>query len=121
MISYIEWDESIVSVLLDCLLELVTSETEVVIRLNVPQLDQTNQTSLLHAGVSLVRAVANQTRVDLSILDVRKHDLNNDHETELYQHLLYLIFLDSFSPGCQETHEGALTCSGLYHSSSQTT
>ena len=54
MISYIEWDESIVSVLLDCLLELVTSETEVVIRLNVPQLDQTNQTSLLHTGVSLV-------------------------------------------------------------------
>ena len=88
MISYIEWDESVVSVLLDCLLELVTSETEVVIRLNVPQLDQTNQTSLLHAGVSLVRAVANQTRVDLSILDVRKHDLNNDHETELYQHCI---------------------------------
>ena len=51
--AYKEWDEPVVPVLLDRLPELVAPEAELLIALNVAQLHQSDQTSLLYAGVGL--------------------------------------------------------------------
>ena len=53
MNAYKEWDEPVVPVPSDCLPELVSPEAQFLIALNVAELYQSNQTSLLHTGVGL--------------------------------------------------------------------
>ena len=55
MYAYKEWDEPVVPVSSDCLPELVAPETQLLIALNIAELHQPNQTSLLYTGVGLER------------------------------------------------------------------